>query len=297
MAEGKKPTRILIVDDHPLVRHALRVVLEMEKDFEICGEAEDASSALSLIQKTPPDIVILDITLKSSDGFAVLKEIKAEFPQVKVFFFSAHEESLYGLRALRSGAMGYLTKGESHEKLLEGLRKIRDGNVYLSEELEIEYRQGCPENKLASSAVALLTNRELEVFQLIGHGLSTEAIAEKLKVSVNTVQSHRAAIRQKMRLGTFPELMRCAFEFINHGTIPKPQQPIAPPANFSPADRTVRSEAILDLLQDGKPHSAPEIARRLGVSLRTVFRDVHFLRDVLKQPICGDGAGFWIESE
>jgi DNA-binding NarL/FixJ family response regulator len=286
-------THVLIVEDHPLVRQAISYVLDSGTEFQVCGQAEDTKSTLALIEKTSPEIVILDVTLKNCDGFSVLKEIQTQFPAVKVFFFSAHDESDYGLRAIRAGAHGYLMKGESHEELLTGLRKIKQGEIYLSEKLKAEYLHCGLEGENTRSSFALLTEREIDVFKLIGEGFPTEEIATRLDVSINTVQSHRASIRQKMQLGSSPDLMRCAVEFVNHGTISKPQA--EPETNHWSASKETRIEAILELLRDAKSHTTEGIALTLNVSSRTIHRDLHYLRYVLKEPIRSNSNGFWLE--
>jgi DNA-binding NarL/FixJ family response regulator len=210
--EPARPKRILIVDDHPLVRRGLQELLMNEDSLEFCGEAADAPSALRLVEETKPDLVVIDIALKEGDGIELVKQIKALDPSILMLVSSMHDESLYGERALRAGAMGYLNKQEPTEKIVEAIHRVLSGRVYLSPRMadRVLHRLVNPAADPDQSPTDMLSDRELAVLGLIGQGLATRQIAEKLHLSVKTIDTHREHIKTKLHLKSANELVRYA---------------------------------------------------------------------------------------
>ncbi|MGI8965210.1 MAG: response regulator transcription factor, partial [Limisphaerales bacterium] len=202
-SEGSQ-IKVLLVDDHPLLRQGITQLINQEKDLTVCGEAENANEALQAIASTKPDIVILDISLKEASGIELLKDIKIQYPKLPVLMLSMHDESVYAQRALRAGAGGYITKQEATEKVLIALRRVLSGQVYLSEALGTKMlnQMVSGRNETNSSPLGTLSDRELEVFCQIGEGYGTRQIAEKLHLSVKTIESHRSHIKEKLNLKT-----------------------------------------------------------------------------------------------
>ena len=209
--------RILIVDDHPMMRDGLRQLIATEPDLEVCGEAEDAHAALELAESCKPDIAIVDITLRSSNGLELIKDLHIRSPQTAVLVLSMHDESLYAERVLRAGGRGYIMKQEGGKKIIEGVRRILSGGAYVSENISARILDSISGRGQNKSAVASLTDREFEVFQLIGQGLSTTEMAEKLRVSVKTIEVHRVNIKNKLGVPTAPELIRFAVRWLESG--------------------------------------------------------------------------------
>jgi DNA-binding NarL/FixJ family response regulator len=223
MPINPKPARskLFLVDDHPLVREHLRALIQQEADLQVCGEAEDAPTALSLIHQQRPDLVILDISLKRSHGLELLKDLKAQRPELPVLVLSMHDEALYAERMLRAGARGYITKAEATLNVMSAIRKVLGGQVYLSEALSARLM-----NKLVSGAAAapalpveVLSDRELEVYQMIGRGLGTREIAEYLRVGIKTVESYKARIREKLQLADGNQLLQHAIQWVQFENI------------------------------------------------------------------------------
>jgi DNA-binding NarL/FixJ family response regulator len=214
---GKKnPTRIVIVDDHPLLRKGVGQLINNEKDLLVVGEAEDAAKALTAIETCRPDVALIDISLGGASGIELLKNIKARFPKLQVLVLSMHDESVYAHRALRAGASGYIMKQEATEKVLTALRKVLRGEVYLSDRLGARMLNTLVggRSSTATSPIEALSDRELEVFSLIGQGHGTRPIAEKLHLSVKTIESHRAHIKEKLNLQTATELVHHAIQWV-----------------------------------------------------------------------------------
>jgi DNA-binding NarL/FixJ family response regulator len=214
---GKKDAmRVLIVDDHPLLRKGVSQLIDQEKDLIVVGEAEDAHKAITAIENSKPDVALIDISLSGTSGIELIKNIKARFPKLKMLVLSMHDESVYAQRALRAGASGYIMKQEGTEKVLLALRKVLQGEVYLSERLGSRMLHTLVSGRasLASSPVEELSDRELEVFSLIGQGHGTRPIAEKLHLSVKTIESHRAHIKEKLNLQNASELVHHAIQWV-----------------------------------------------------------------------------------
>lgn len=227
MSTKKNSTRVVIIDDHPLLRQGISTMINQQKDFVVCGETDDARKSISTIQSTQPDIVILDLSLKGASGIEVLKDIKVHFPKLKVLILSMHDEAVYGPRALRAGASGYIMKQEAPENVIGALRKILNNGVYLSEQLgeRMLHRMVGGRTATLASPIDELSDRELEVFMLLGRGFGTRAIAEKLNLSVKTIESHRAHIKEKLNLASGTELIHHAIQWVQSeslgGTAPR----------------------------------------------------------------------------
>ena len=209
---ARQPARkILIVDDHPLTRRGMVQLIGEQRDLAVCGEAGDAEQALAAVGSLRPDLVLADVTLPGKPGVELIKDIKAMHPAVLVLVVSMHDESLYAERALRAGARGYLMKSEGGEKLIEAIRHVLAGKVYVSQNLSAKILEGLSgDHRREGSAVAALSDREFEVFQYIGQGLTLREIGGRLHISAKTVETHRVHIRQKLALTTNPELTKYA---------------------------------------------------------------------------------------
>jgi DNA-binding NarL/FixJ family response regulator len=214
-----RTARVLIVDDHPIVRQGLAQLLEQEEDLTVCGEASSAQSALEAIDRLEPNIVIVDILLKDINGIELIKMIKSQFGKMPVLVMSMHDESLYAERSLRAGARGYIMKEEATDKMLTAIRKVMAGDIYLSERMVSRILHRLAEGKdEAESPLDRLSDRELEVFQLVGEGSSTRQIAERLNVSIKTVESYRAHIKEKLELASSTELVTQAVHWVQLGS-------------------------------------------------------------------------------
>lgn len=214
---GKKRARVLIVDDHPAVREALAVRIGRQSDLEVCGEAADLSEALRLLANTQPDVVVVDISLKTGCGIDLIGRIKARNEKVRMLVWSTHSESLYAERALRAGALGYVNKDQATDKIVEGIRRVLEGKVYLSDAmvermLHRTVGEECAE--ISRSPLAALANRELEVFRLIGQGVKTVDIAKRLHLSIKTIETYRDRIREKLDLRDGTELTHYAVQWV-----------------------------------------------------------------------------------
>lgn len=210
-----KKNRVLVVDDHPIVRQGLSLLINREADLMVCGEAEDARMAMQAITTARPDILVVDISLNGPDGLDLLKDVRTRYPELPVLILSMHDESIYAERALRAGAQGYIMKQEASEKVLVALRRILNNEIYVSERIANRMLQryiGSPSDGRASS-ISDLTDRELEVFRLIGEGHSTRQIAEQLHISVKTVESYQAHIKEKLSLRSARELVQHAIQW------------------------------------------------------------------------------------
>jgi DNA-binding NarL/FixJ family response regulator len=207
--------RILVVDDHPIVRQGLALLINREPDLVVCGEAEEAMGAIHVLASARPDVLIVDISLNGPDGLDLLKSVRATHPTLPVLILSMHDESIYAERALRAGANGYIMKQEATEKVLVAVRRILSGEIYVSDRIANRmlkhYITGS--GTLRNSTIADLSDRELEVFRLIGEGHGTRQIAEELHVSVKTVESYQAHIKEKLSLRSARELMQHAIQW------------------------------------------------------------------------------------
>jgi DNA-binding NarL/FixJ family response regulator len=215
--QTNKRARILIVDDHPAVREALASRIGRQPDLEVCGEAADMAEALRLVADTQPDLAVVDISLKSGTGIDLIKRIKDRNNSILMLVWSMHSESLYAERALRAGALGYINKDQATDKIIEAIRRVLEGKVYLSDamaEKMLHRAVGGGRKEATRSPLDALADRELEVFRLIGQGVKTAEIAERLHLSVKTVETYRDRIRQKLDLSDGTQLAHFATQWV-----------------------------------------------------------------------------------
>ncbi|HUT30942.1 MAG TPA: response regulator transcription factor [Sedimentisphaerales bacterium] len=210
-------TRILIVDDHPIVREGLAKLIDQEKDMAVCGQAEDAHQAIKAIKTLNPDLVIVDISLKETSGMDLIKDIKAQHTKLPVLTLSMHDESLYAERALRAGAQGYIMKQEAPERVVAAIRTVLAGKLYISDKVTSRMVHKLVGSKTdhAAAGVDALSDRELEVFLLIGQGFGTRQIAEKLFLSPKTIETYRAHIKEKLGVADATELLQYAIQWVS----------------------------------------------------------------------------------
>lgn len=208
--------RVVIVDDHPIVRHGLSQLIQTTSDLEVCGEASTASEAVHLVQETRPDVAVIDLSLEGGNGLELIKQIRAQGPTPRMLVSSMHDEMLYAERSLRAGAMGYINKVQGTEQIIEAIRQILDGRIYLSEVMTERVLQRMMHNDgdYIASPIESLSDRELEVFEMIGQGLTTRQIAKRLHLSPKTIETHREHIKTKMNLQNNSELVRQAVQWI-----------------------------------------------------------------------------------
>jgi DNA-binding NarL/FixJ family response regulator len=212
-----KTARVLIVDDHPAVREGLALRIRGQTDLEVCGEAADVTEALQLVARTNPDVAVIDIALKRGSGIELIKRIKGRNESVRMLVWSMYSDTLYAERALRAGALGYINKENATDQIITGIRTVLQGKVYLSEPAASRLLGRLVHGEGASagrSPVENLSDRELEVFNLIGEGLDTYQIAEKMRVSHKTVETYRARIKEKMGLDSGTALLRHAVQWL-----------------------------------------------------------------------------------
>jgi DNA-binding NarL/FixJ family response regulator len=209
-------TKVLIVDDHPATCEGLSIRIAGQPDLEVCGEAADVAEALKLIEQTHPDVAVVDIQLKTGNGLELIERIKACHSSIRVLAWSMYADAIYAERALHAGALGYINKQNTTGRILEAIRCVRDGRIYLCEEMTQQMLTQTVSGTKPRPAAGpeCLTNRELEVFQLVGQGLSTFDIATRLHRSVHTVESHREKIKRKLNLRNATELQRAAVQWV-----------------------------------------------------------------------------------
>ncbi len=214
-------TRIYIVDDHALIRRGLISLINGEPDMEVCGQAEDASTALQEIIKLQPDLLTVDISLRGNSGLELIKNIKAFNPKIHILVLSMHHESIYALRVLKAGARAYVMKQDVTSKVIEAIRRIRNGQLYVSDDIATQMlnRLVGGETGDETSPVAMLSDRELEIVNLIGNGLLTREIAAKLHVSVKTVETHRAHIKEKLNLHNATQLVQFCVRWVDENKV------------------------------------------------------------------------------
>jgi DNA-binding NarL/FixJ family response regulator len=217
MSRNKTRARVLIVDDHPAVREALAIRIGRQRDLEVCGEAADMSEALRLVAESQPDVAVVDISLKTGNGIDLIKRIKGRNHHVRMLVWSMHSEALYAERALRAGALGYVNKDQATDRIVEAIRRVLAGEVYLSEAMAQRMLQravgGAPD-EVTRSPLEVLADRELEVFRLIGEGVKTAEIADRLHLSVKTVETYRGRIRRKLDLADGTKLAHYATQWV-----------------------------------------------------------------------------------
>jgi DNA-binding NarL/FixJ family response regulator len=212
--------RVLIVDDHEMLRHGIRLMLGQQKDLEVCAEASDEASAIRQYRSLTPDLVIVDVSLRSGNGIDLIKRLKTVDANARILVYSMHDEQVYAERALRAGAMGYVTKQNPARAILQGIRDILRGKLHFSEELtqRVLERVAANEPISQSSAIDNLSDRELEVFEMIGRGLTTRAIADRLHLSPRTVDTYRERLKIKLVLANAAELHFRAVQWVLKGS-------------------------------------------------------------------------------
>jgi DNA-binding NarL/FixJ family response regulator len=209
---AQAPKGIFIVDDHPITRYGLAQLIGHEPDLRVCGEAESAQQALDALKSIQPDLVLADITMPGKSGLEFIKDVNAQHPGLAVLVTSMHDESLYAERVLRAGGRGYIMKSEGGEKLLEAVRQVLGGQVYVSPSVSAALLNGISRHRSSAGegGPSALSDREFEIFGLIGQGLSTREISQRLNLSIKTVETHRLHIKEKLHLQTGSELIKQA---------------------------------------------------------------------------------------
>lgn len=216
-----KRHRILIVDDHPIVRQGLRSLIDQEQDLHVCGEAGSAGEALKALAPMKPNLLLVDISLKGPDGLELTKSIRALEPDLPILIVSMHDETLYAERVLRAGANGYIMKEEVAQNVVHAIRKVLSGDIYMSDRMRQKILRGVAgqRSNTTTSAIERLSDRELEVFRLIGQGHGTRKIAEELHLSVKTIETYRAHIKEKLGLNNATELVRQAVQWVEQQSL------------------------------------------------------------------------------
>jgi DNA-binding NarL/FixJ family response regulator len=214
---GARRRKVLIVDDHPIVRQGLRLMIDLEPDLVVCGEAQSEREARTAIRELQPDVAVVDISLAQGDGLELVRDAHAQHPELPMLVLSMHDELIYAERMLAAGASGYIMKHAASDQLLVALRKVLSGGIYLSEELEKSHarlRNGTDgEGSTGADPIERLSNRELQVLSLIGRGMSSREAAEGLGLSVKTVESHRQGLKRKLNLATNAQLLQYAINW------------------------------------------------------------------------------------
>ena len=212
-------TRVMIVDDHPLVRDGLRAQISSQSDLEVCGEAASESEALRLVQELSPDVVVVDISLKSGNGIDLIKRLSARSQPPRLLVSSMHDEDIYAERAVHAGALGYVHKQQASLRLVDGIRRVREGRYYLSESVaERLMSRATRKQTEVISPIERLTDRELEVFELLGRGFSVQEMADQMKISPKTVETYRDRIRRKLDMDNARLLARYAVKWVTEHT-------------------------------------------------------------------------------
>jgi DNA-binding NarL/FixJ family response regulator len=212
---GAKSIRVFLVDDHPIVRQALKLAMRHERDLEVCGEADDREEALKAIACSEPDLAIVDLRLRDSDGLELVRDLRDRHPKVLSLVLSMQDESMSAERAVRAGARGYISKREAPGKIIEAVRKVLGGEIYWSEKAaaQVASKIASPVRPSTSSGIDSLSERELQVFEQIGLGHSTNEIAESLHIDISTVETYRSRIKEKLNLKNGSELLQTAIRW------------------------------------------------------------------------------------
>jgi len=216
--EHSNRKRVLIVDDHPITRSGLVYLISRQPDLEVCDEVDNASKAIAMLNACKPDLVLLDIALQDKSGLELIKDITALRPGLPILVISMHDESIYAERALRAGARGYIMERSGGQKLMQAIRRVASGNIYLSERMSGQIVDLLSSGRPARARFPIeqLSDREFEVFELVGTGLSTNEIGAKLHLSAKTVKAHRATLRRKLKMKTTAQLISFAARWIEH---------------------------------------------------------------------------------
>jgi DNA-binding NarL/FixJ family response regulator len=219
LAPRKSKYRVLLIDDHPLLRKGLAELINQEPDLMVCGEAEEPPKAFEAVGTLNPDIALVDISLKGGNGLELIKNLKARYPDLPLLVLSMHDETLYAERALRAGSLGYIMKEEAIDKVLMAIRHVISGEIFISDRMKARLLNQLVGGRLkqGTSSIDSLSDRELEVFRLIGEGRGTRQIAEELRLSVRTVEAYREYIKDKLNLKNGTELVQHAFQYVHSG--------------------------------------------------------------------------------
>jgi DNA-binding NarL/FixJ family response regulator len=213
---ASRPSRILIVDDHPVVRHGIKALVDEQTDLEVCATAASMSEAKRQLDLHRPDLMVVDITLPDGSGVDLVKQVRSTHPELKILVSSVHDDVLYAERCLKAGALGYINKREAADEIIAAIRRVLSGRVYVSPEISerLLNRVARGASEPTGSAVESLSDRELEVFELIGKGATTGEVAEKLHLSTKTIETHRENIKAKLALKSGAELVRAAVTWV-----------------------------------------------------------------------------------
>jgi DNA-binding NarL/FixJ family response regulator len=213
-SEIARKRRVFLVDDHPLVREGLANLINHQDDLAVCGEAEDSGGATTGVEKTKPDVALIDISLKNESGLELVKNLESKFPNLALIVLSMHDEALYAERALRAGARGYVMKRETTKSMLTAIRRVLEGDTYVSDRMvSLMARRMSSRKASEKSPVERLSDRELEIFRLLGQGRTTSQIAEDLDLSLKTVQAYCARAKEKFSVNSLTELLRAAIRW------------------------------------------------------------------------------------
>lgn len=219
---GNKPTverrgraQVVLVDDHPIVRERLASLINQQPDLAVCGESADPAGCLELLEKHKPNLVIVDLSLRDAHGIELIKDISARWPDLPILVLSMHDESLFAERALRAGARGYITKHEATEQVMIAIRRVLSGDIYLSEKMAAQLVSVFIHGRKRDTTppIERLTDRELEIFQMIGNGRTTRQIAEALKLDIKTVETYRTRMKEKLHVESAAELLQHAIQW------------------------------------------------------------------------------------
>ncbi len=218
LPDARASRRILVVDDHPLMRLGLRQVIESQRELSVCGEADTVRDARSAIKEFKPDAVVADISLRQGDGIELVREIRAHHPKLPVLIFSSHDEAIYAERMLAAGANGYIMKQSAPEQVLAALRRVLSGGIFVSEAIgnSMIQRFASDGGYAAANPIDRLSNREVQILHMIGKGMSTRETALSLNLSVKTIESHRQRIKRKLNLSNATQLMQCAVNWFGN---------------------------------------------------------------------------------
>ncbi len=213
----KDPAKVLIVDDHPVVREGLAMLIARQPDLEVCGEAADVAEAVRQAAATNPDVAVVDIGLQSGNGLDLIRRLKAHDNELRILVWSMFGERLYAERSLRAGALGYITKEQATDQIIDAIRKVREGRVYLSTAMSERLLMSAVGASSGQSSIERLSDRELEVFRLMGNGKDTKEVAEIMHVSAKTVETYQGRIKEKLNLKSGRELVQRAAQWLSAG--------------------------------------------------------------------------------
>ncbi|HVW20406.1 MAG TPA: response regulator transcription factor [Opitutaceae bacterium] len=248
-AEADKKIRVFVVDDHPITRRGIIALVTEDVNLVVCGEAESAPQALELIPKLNPDLAIIDISLASMNGIELMKNLKALLPKLPVLIMSMHDENLYAERALRAGARGYIMKQEASQRIVTAIHRVLSGELYLSDQMQEKMLKRIVDGRNEENVFSIdkLSDREMEVFQLIGNGFSTRQIAAQLNLSVKTIESYREHLKLKLMLEKGSDMTRYAIQWVQSQSVP----PVGVPGKPAAGAEAPRHTGELSLRRSG----------------------------------------------